>query len=130
MVKLERIIALATTSSVLVESLLIKRFLLGIAVVMVMAVVIGVIISALLIAGFYLTYRLWLEHGLDADAALLATGGMGAVFVCVFAAIIFHRMLRLHSILRPKPVFLSHISETAEAFVRGFLEAAGHKPSE
>lgn len=121
MPNLEWLMGLATISGLYLERLVLRRFLLGMAAIVVLSVILSVLIAAALVAGLYLAYRLLLEHGVTADAALLIIGGVGVIFAFALCIAILYRFRRLRLSLRPGPDVANYISEIGEAFVDGFV---------
>lgn len=127
MPNLGKMAGLAMTGSLLVESLLLRRFLLGMAVILVLGVIAGVMISALVIVGFYVAYRLLLQYGTNMDTALLAMCGVAVVFILALAAVIVTRFRAIRKTLRPKPDVVSRVRHVGEAFVEGLLAPSVRK---
>src|SRR5690348_13766471 len=119
---MERFMALATVGSAFLEKMLLKRFLLGMVSIMVLAIIIGCLVAALLMGGLYLACRLLIEHGMSADMALLMAGAVSVLLIAASAFAIRIRIRRLRRNLVPKmPKLPSRITNTAEAFIDGLL---------
>ena len=121
MPRLASIAGAASIGGALWDALLFKRFLSDIAAIMVLTIITGVMAGALLLGGYYGFMLLLIQHGLDAEAALLTVGGMVAAIAIVSAAFVVGYIRRLRSALQPLSPLTSGISDIANAFVDGLL---------
>lgn len=124
MSKAEKIAGLAMLGGAVAEKLLLRRLLVGMVELLLFAIVVSVLSTALLITGLYVAYRLLLEHGLNTDTALLITSGIGAMLILALTAIALDRFRRLHRKLTIRPALVSKISHVAESFIDGLLTAS------
>ena len=113
------LIGVGALARMVVGNLRYRRLILRVMTVVVLAVMTAVLASALLLVGFYAAYLALLRHGIDADAALLTTGGFVFLVTALLGLMTVNTMSRLKDALMPLPSD-SLIRRISTAFLDGF----------
>ena len=110
---------------------LVQRFLSGIAVMVGLAVTLGLCVGALLIAGLYGTYRGLVINGLDADVALLSVFVIMGLIITLLIVVLRDKIRELRqapsAIMRAEAPITTDVRQTVTAFVDGLM---GKTPSQ
>lgn len=106
-----------------------QRFLTGVAVMVGLAVTMGLCVSALLIAGLYGTYRGLVANGLEPNVALLSIFVIMAFIVALLYVILRERIRSLReapaALMRStEPPIVGDVKHIAQAFIDGLTGKA------
>jgi hypothetical protein len=101
-----------------------RRFLSGVAIVVGLILITSVLISALLISGFYVAYIMFQHYGWEPQAALALTGFLAVLTTAICVVFTASRLRRLRDM--PQQLFhkstLAHrANETIDAFFDGLM---------
>jgi hypothetical protein len=106
-------------------SLLYRRFVSNMAIVVLLTAITGMLAGALLIGGCYAGYLSLIRHGFDTDAALLIISGGVALATALCAALNTRFIRKLQNVLIPVPA-ISQLRRITQAFMDGLSESS-HK---
>ena len=102
------------------ESLLYERLISGTAIIVLLAMITGGMVSLLIAGLFYAVYSLLVRHGMEPDVAFLTVGAEVAAVAAIAGAFTVSYIKKLRRALRPLSSFTSGIM-IANAFVDGLL---------
>ena len=117
----EQWLKLILLGSRMMEGRLIKRMAIHVAVLVILAILVGAMLATLLVIGLYAAYQLLLQHGVGMDEALLITAGVAASLLLAFALIGVHHFRRVAGKLSLQPAMAAKVGAAAEAFIDGLL---------
>lgn len=124
MSKLGAILGLISLGRVFAATPLYKRFLSGVAAVICLTIVTGMVSGALLIGLFYGVYELFLLNGLESTPALITTFALGVLTLVV---LVMCTLSHLRSLLDVPKMLMEHqhpiasrATSIAQAFIEGF----------
>lgn len=121
---------LVMLSGTLAEKLLLRRFLLGMAGIIIFAVIIGAAIAALFIVMLYLAYRLMLEHGLNPESGLFIIGWITAALIIVLGGAAYYRFRIMQRAFTSRSTITNQVSRMLEAFMDGLMNPPSQKSSD
>ena len=104
---------------------LLQRFLRGALVVLALALVIGILVSALIVSLFYILYVVLTLNGMTVLGALLTAAGAGATFIVLMVWLTIRYMQQLHTAhasLFEKNHFGGRVVNTVGAFYDGLMK--------
>lgn len=114
------------------SSVMVQRFLSGIATVVGLAVTLGLCMGALLIAGLYGTYRGLILGGLDADIALLCVFVIMGFIIALLCIVLRDKVRALKdapaAIMHSEAPIISDVRQTVSAFVDGLMGKTSPPP--
>lgn len=103
--------------------MLIQRFLSGIAVIVGLAVTLGLCVGSLIVAGLYCAYNGLIAHGLDSAAALLVVATLVVLVIVLLIVLMRDRIHALRgipgAIMQSEAPIASEVRQTFSAFVDG-----------
>lgn len=102
---------------------MVQRFLSGIAMVIGLAVILGLCAASLIIAGIYGVYRGLIAHGLEPSVALLSVTVLMVLVIVLLIALLRDKIRALReipgAILQSEAPIVSDIKQTVSAFLDG-----------
>lgn len=108
------------------QRMVLGRLITGIAGMIFLTVLLGVMLALLLMGAAYFLYRQLLESGMESDHALLALGGAGLILAFAISALALPHLRRL---LNP-PASASRLGGLGDAFIEGLMRPAENKHSD
>lgn len=121
MLRLESWLRLMMLMSRMAQGLLMRRAAINIAVLLILAVLVGAMLATLLVIGLYAAYQQLLQRGVSMDEALLITAGIAALLALVVLLIGRHRVRKAVGIFSVRPGLTSKVDAAAQAFMDGLL---------
>lgn len=102
---------------------LVQRFLTGIAVVVGLAVTLGLCAGSLVIAGLYCAYNGLISHGLEPAAALLSVAVLIVLIIVMLVVVLREKIRSLRempgTIIQAEAPIVSEVRQTVTAFIDG-----------
>jgi hypothetical protein len=122
----EKLVGVATIGGALANVALLQRFLTGIAHVVALSVISGLMVCLLLLGSFFGLYFGLTHYGLGSTVAALMIGAFAFLITSGIIGLTVLKLRQLqelpvHATHAPMPV-LAHLSSLAAAFIEGLLE--------
>jgi hypothetical protein len=128
MTKLGTILGIISLGRSFAGTSLYRKFLSGVAVVICMMIVTGMIAGALLLGAFYGVYQGFMYYGMESTPALIATFGLGAMVFAILVMLTLNHLRSLVSIpqmlVRDENPIASRATDMVQAFIDGFRQPA------
>ncbi len=121
MPQLEQWLKLMLLGSRVIEGARIRRVVVHVAALLIMAMLVGAMLATVVVIGLYAAYQLLLQHGVSVNEALLITAGVAALLALLFLVVGMHCFRRMAGSFSMRPALATKVGAAAEAFIDGLL---------
>jgi hypothetical protein len=112
------------------QTQLIREFLNGLAVVIALTIISGMLVGALLVGGLYAFYHVLVSYNMQPGAALWLTAGIAVVLTALVVSLTLSAICRLGQLPKQIMEASAPIATKTNGIINSFLDglSAGHAP--